>query len=439
MLKKLWLTCVLICAGNVVSAKTLQFQHWTTSQGTTVYYVNAPEVPILDVHIGFFAGSARDGELPGLANLTADSLGQGTQGANADQIAEAFENVGANFSNGVDRDHATVSLRSLDDPRYSTPAIEMLTRVLSKPTFNSPDFERQRQAQLAAIQQQQQSPAVIANQIFYKTLYPNNPYGNPILGDEASVKKITPDDARRFHQRYYVARNALISIVGSLDETRAKAIAEQLSKALPVGEKAPAIPEGTPKEISRRVAIQYPSSQTMIRIGQLSIPRLSPDYFPLMVGNYSLGGGALTSRLAFDVRETRGLAYDVSSDFHPMMNKGPFVIALGTRTNESQQAISIVNATVDKYIQEGPTAAELIAAKGYLAGGFPLRLDSNSKIANILLAIGMYGLPLDYLDTYVSNINKVTQEQVKAAFKKHIQPSQMTTVLVGQQNTSPAS
>lgn len=414
------------------AAHTVNLERWTTTQGTPVYFVHAPEVPIVDIYVGFYAGSSRDEQLPGLANLTADILSQGVEGANADQIAETFENVAAQYSNSVDRDHADFTLRSLSDSKYLPVATNLFRKLLSQPTFPKEDFERLRQTQLAAIQQHHQSANSIANEAFFRTLYPNNPYGNPVLGTEDSVKKISTDDLKRFHKQFFVAKNAVISIVGNLEASQAKKLAEELSHALPEGQKAPAISVNASTS-PQKIVISYPSSQTIIRMGQLGISRLSPDYFPLMVGNYTLGGGTLTSRLAYSVREQRGLAYDVGSDFQPMMSQGPFVIALGTRQAESQQALHVISETLEKFMKEGPTAEEIQAAKGYLIGGFPLRFDSNKKIAGTLLAIGLYGLPDDYLDTYISKINAVTKEQIQEAFKKHIQPSKMTTVLVGQE------
>jgi zinc protease len=151
----------------------------------------------------------------------------------------------------------------------------------------------------------------------------------------------------------------------------------------------------------------------------------------LQVGNYTLGGGGFVSRLMQEVREKRGFAYSVYSAFLPLAQTGPFQIGLQTRKEQSDEALSVARDVLTRFLAEGPDEAELLAAKQYLAGSFPLRLDSNSKLLDNVAVIGFYGLPLDYLDTYVGQIEKVTVADIRAAFARHVRPENLVTVVVG--------
>jgi zinc protease len=151
-----------------------------------------------------------------------------------------------------------------------------------------------------------------------------------------------------------------------------------------------------------------------------------------MVGNYILGGGSLVSRLGIEVREKRGLTYGVDSQFLPMPGEGPFVIGLSTKNNQAAQALTITHDTLNAFIQDGPKEQELESAKHYLTGSFPLSLASNRSIANLLLRMSFYHLPDNYLETYVARINSVTNDEIKLAFKQHVNPDKMLLVTVGQ-------
>jgi zinc protease len=169
-------------------------------------------------------------------------------------------------------------------------------------------------------------------------------------------------------------------------------------------------------------------------LGYPGIKRGDPDLFPLYVGNYILGGGGFVSRLTEEVREKRGLAYSVYSYFMPMGELGPFQIGLQTKKEQSQDAIKLVKETLDQFLKKGVTEAELKAAKANIIGGFPMRIDSNSKILDYLAVIGFYKLPLNYLDTYNANVAKVTTAQIKDAFNRRLKPENFVSVIVGDAN-----
>lgn len=411
-------------------------QHWETSNGARVYFVPAAELPIVDVRMVFDAGSARDGAHPGIAQFTNGLLSEGAGELDADQIAERFESVGAQVGASALRDMAVVNLRSLTEPKLLNQAVETLALVLRDPTFPENGLERERRRTLVALKAQQQSPEEIADKAFFTAMYGDHPYAHLPLGTEESVSAFKRDDAVEFHRNYYVARNAVVAIVGAVTTDQAKQLAENLVGGLPAGARAPVPPAAPLPDQASTQRISFPSEQTHILVGHPAVRRDDPDYFPLYVGNHVLGGSGLVSRISDEVREKRGLSYSAYSYFIPMRVQGPFTAGLQTRNDQADQALKVLTDTLEQFLKQGPTTKELNDAKQNIIGGFALRLDSNAKIAESVAMIGFYGLPLDYLDTYKSKVNAVTAAAVVDAFKRRIDPKKMATVIVGGARTA---
>lgn len=406
-------------------------QHWTTSNGARVYFVPAPELPILDVRIVFDAGSARDGNKPGLANLTNHMLGLGAAGLSATEMAQRFEGVGANFSRGAEADMAWVQLRSLVEPKWLETALDSLAQVLTRPNFAAQDFERERKRVLVSIESEKQDPGEIASRAFYQAVFGDHPYGHVTKGTEAGVKALQRDDLLKFYKTYYVAKNAVIAITGQIDRKQAEALANRLVDKLASGQKAPPLPPVPELKKARTIRIEHPSTQTHVLIGQPGMYRGDPDYFALYVGNHALGGSGLVSRLSEEVREKRGLSYSVYSYFLPMGRKGPFIMGMQTRNDQLDEGLKVMRQTLQEYLQKGMTAEELADSRKNITGGFPLRIDSNSKILEYIAMIGFYGLPLTYLDDFNRNIEAPSLERIQQAMRTRLHPDRMVTVIVG--------
>jgi len=411
-------------------------QHWTTSNGVQVYFVPAPDLPMVDVRIVIDAGSARDGQLPGLAFLSNKLIKDGDFGLDADQVATGFERVGARFSTTCYRDMAIIDLRSLTDPELLNPTIQLAAQLVTKPAFQEDSLERERQILLVALQERLQSPSDIANDAFMAALYADHPYATPTEGTVASVKAIKRSDLVTFHNRYYVGRNTTVAIVGALNRATAEKLAWSMVKDIPAGRGAPmltplATPPADKTTNNAQIRIQHPSTQTHILIGQPGISYDDADYFPLYVGNHILGGSGLVSRISEEIREKRGLSYSAYSYFNPMRQAGPFVIGLQTRNDQANEAHKVALETIKQFIETGPTVTELEESKQNITGGFPLRLSSNKKIIGMLATIGFYQLPLDYLDTFTTKVDLVSVEMIKEAFTRRVHPEKMATIMVG--------
>jgi zinc protease len=411
---------------------TPQIETWTTDRGAKVLFVHAPEIPMLDVRLVFDAGSARDGSKPGVTSFTNALLEEGAGDWNADQIAERLEGVGAQLEVGSLRDMAWVAVRTLTEAQAMDTALETLAAVVAKPHFAEEDLSRQRQAILAGLLEDEQSPGSMGKKQLYQLVFGDHPYAHDPAGTRASVESITRADIQQAHRRLYVARNGLVAIVGDVDRRQAESIADQVTRDLPVGEAVPALPTvaSLDKAIVRKIS--FPSTQSHLYLGQPGMKRKDPDYFPLYVGNHILGGSGLVSILSDEVREKRGLSYSVYSSFLPMRQTGIFQLGLQTKNDQADGALKVVKQTLQRYIDEGPTEDELKEAKQNITGGFPLHIASNSDIVTYLALIGFYDLPLDYLDTVVAKVRAVTREQIRDAFRRRLDPDRMVFVQVGQ-------
>jgi zinc protease len=376
------------------------------------------------------AGSARDGDLPGLAKFTNAMLSEGAGQWDADALALRLEERGIELGSGSLRDMAWVSLRSLTEPAVLDVALGSAAAVVAEPRFDTDAVTRVRQQMQIALRQAQQSPSSVAKRRFFRALYGEHPYAHPPGGDEASVAAITADDMRAFHRRYYVAANAVISIVGAVSRAQAEAIAERVIAGLQAGEHAPPLPP-PPVASGAEVRETFPSSQTHIYVGQAGMARHDPDYFALYVGNHVLGGGALVSTLGEEVRNKRGLSYSVYSYFSPMRVDGPFLMVAQTKNDQADEALEVMRATLARFVAEGPSEAELEAAKQNLIGGFPLRIASNAKIVQYVSMMGFYDYPLDWLDSLTDKLAAVDVEQVRDAFSRRIHTTAGIAVVVG--------
>ncbi|MDD2759729.1 MAG: pitrilysin family protein [Methylomonas sp.] len=425
------LTALFLLLLSQCSWAGVHIEHWQTEQGTRVYFVQTPSLPMADIRVAFDAGSARDGDQFGLAALTSAMLDTGAGDWNADAIADRFESVGAMFSAGVSEDMAWLSLRTLTDKDLFDKAFMTFQAILTKPNFNEEDFQREKNRTLAGLKHREESPGALANIAFLKALYHDHPYAHPEEGMIETVAGFESDDLKAFHKQYYVAANAIVVIVGDLSRQQAEQTAEKLIAGLPVGEKSTEIP---PVALPTRAGMQhidFPSTQTHVLAGMPGMHRKDPDYIALYVGNHIFGGASLVSKLFDEVREKRGLAYSAGSQFMPLYREGPFVMSLQTRNDQTEQAIAVMDATLNDFIKNGPSEAELLAAKKNITGGFALRTDNNSKLTEYVTMIGFYQQPLDYLDTFPAKVEALTVADIKDAFQRRIKPQWLQTVTVG--------
>ncbi len=435
--KYLFLLSFFVCG---VAHAILPIQHWQTKNGARVYFVENRDLPMLDLSIEFPAGSGYDrAGKAGVASMTNGIMRLGSEGMDEDEIARRVADIGAGLSGRFDTDRAGLALRTLSARGEREAALEIFTRVLTKPVFPAKSLERERTRLISAIKESDIQPGAIAGRNLYQLLYRDHPYGFRSSGDLQSVPKITRDDLVAFYRAHYQARHAVIAIMGDVTRAEAEAIAERITAGLPEGGADPVMPAANVLDTAATRMIPHHAAQSHIFVGNVGISRGDADYFPLFVGNYVLGGGGFASRINEEIRQKRGLAYSAYSYFSPMQQRGPFVMGMQTRKDQAKQAVEVLMKTLRDYIEQGPTADELDAAKKNIIGGFPLRIDSNRKIHDYLAVIGFYKLPLTYLDEFSANVERVTIADIKRAFAKHIDPAKLVTVVVGAEEAAAAA
>jgi zinc protease len=429
---KLRLTVLIMCLAAAPAWALLPIQHWQTKQGARVYFVEARNLPMFDLAVDFPAGSAYDTrEKSGVASMTQNMLRLGAGGLSEDEIARRIADSGAQFGGRVDSDRAGLTLRTLSSAEERRQALDVFARALQRPEFPQAVLDREKKRLIEAIQEADTKPETLMSRNFNQLAYGSHPYGLRGSGEVATVARIERDDLAAFYRRYYAADQAVIAIIGDLTRADAEAIAEQVTAELPRSTAPPTIPPVPSLDRAETRVIPHPASQSHLLMGMPGIKRDDPDYFPLFVGNYILGGGGFASRITDEVRSKRGLAYSAYSYFSPMQERGPFVIGLQTRKDQAGEALAVVRSTLKDFLAKGPTADELNKARQNLVGGFPLRIDSNRKILEYLSVIGFYRLPLTYLDEFVPRVEKVTIADIRAAFARRVDPAHMVTVAVG--------
>ena len=429
------LLALLALLASPLAFALLPIQHWAQPSGAQVYFVQSPGIPMVDVQLDFDAGSRRDppGQA-GLASVMAGQLRNGIPGMDENQLGEAWADLGASFGVGASGDRLSASLRSLTDPALLPQAVDLASRELAQPTFPPDLWARDRARIIASLRESYTRPATAAQRAWSPAVYGGHPYGWEAT--EESLNAISVADMRSFHARHVQACRARATVVGAVTREQADRLVAQLLSRLAGASPAacetlPRVPEVPPLAAPVTREIPFASAQAHVLIGQPGYKRDDPDYFPLLVGNYILGGGGFVSRLSTEVREKRGLSYSVYSYFAPGLHAGAFTLGLQTRPDQARQAVQVARDVVARFVAEGPTAAELQAAKDNLVGGFALRIDSNRKLLDNVATLAWHGLPLDYLDTWTRHVQAVTVADIRAAFARKLQPDRMVTVIVG--------
>jgi zinc protease len=424
----LFLLGIIVFSGGALATPVIQ--HWQAPSGAQVYFVEDHDLPMLDVAVTFAAGSGFDeASKRGVAGLTNGLLDAGSDGLSEDELGLQLASIGAQKGSQFDADRAGLSIRTLSSKAEREAALAILAKMLQQPLFPEAVLAREKVRSIAALKEAETKPESIAAKAFGKAVFGTHPYGGSTeVGD---VEKIQRTDLVNYYQNHFGAKTAIVSLMGDVTRVQAEAIAQQLTASLPAGGASTRIAPVSVQILPSEQRIAHPATQSHILIGTPGVARNDPDYFPLYVGNYILGGGGFVSRLMNEIREKRGMAYSVYSYFMPMQQPGAFQIGLQTKKEQADEALKLTRATLREFVDKGVTEKELKAAKDNIIGGFPLRIDSNKKILDYLSVIGFYGLPLSYLDDFTDKVNKVTVAQIHDAFKRRIHPEAMATVVVG--------
>lgn len=398
--------------------------------GIVLLVAERPGVPIVAVRVSMRAGAAFEpSDRGGLANLTGALVTRGTAKRTGPQIDEAIEFVGGSLEAGAGRDNLTASLSVLK--RDLTLGMDLLADVTLAPAFPADELKRKVSQIQAAIKRSEEDPNTVAGRALARLVYPNHPYGRPVEGTIESVGKLTRDDVVAFYRGHARPDTTVIAVVGdvTVDEARRevlKRFSGWVKPATPVPAVPPAAPGGAPKTET----ITKELTQATLMLGRQAIRQVDPDYFPLVVASYVLGGGS-ASRLYGRVRDEGGLAYAVYSYVSPARYGSAFAVSSQTRTSEVAKVSDILKEELARVTREPVKDDELKLAKDYLIGSFPLRLDTTAKVADFIIAIEEQGLGLDYADRYKASVARVTAADVQRVAGKFFAPDSFNRVVVG--------
>jgi zinc protease len=391
------------------------------------------DIPMVTVNMAITAGStAEPAEKPGLASLTASLLTQGTAKRSAQQISREIDFIGGSLSTSGGDDYASASLRVLKkDVRTG---FDLLADVLMNPAFDQKEIDRKVRETLAEIRRKQEEPGIVASNAFDKAVFGSNAYGRTDDDVAAYLPKLVRGDILDFYAARYSPNHAIIAVVGDVTEKEAVALLRQYFQSwrkneqpLPTPVAPPVIGKTTVNKIDKHI------TQANIALGNVGISRENPDFYACTIMNYILGGGGFTSRLMDNIRDNKGLAYDVHSGFNPQKEPGAFTVTIQTKNESANEVIAETIREIRRIQSEPVSEQELADAKAYLTGSFPLRMDTSSKIAGMLTAIEIYNLGLDYPQKYLSLINAVTREDVRRVAMKYLHPDNMVIVVVADQ------
>jgi len=378
--------------------------------GITLLVSERPGVPMIVVDVLIKAGSVFEpDQKAGLANLTAKLLTQGTAKRTATQVAQEIDFMGASLSTNADYDYIEVELVVLR--KYSDKGLEILGDILMNPTFAPEEIEKKIREVEGELRKDEEDPGWVAERGFLKALFGNHPYGRIVEGSEESVKKISRADIVDFHSNYYVPNRTIIAVAGDITLEEAKDLVQKnLGNWRPkqVQENRVPLPQTLKETVS--IKLDRKVTQANIILGHLGIRRDNPDYYAIQVMNYILGGGGFSSRLVNDIRDKRGLVYNVNSAYVSRKYSGYFQVELQTKNPSATDAIRLVVENMKKIRQNMVSERELEDAKAHLIEGLPLKIETDKEVARNMVFLDFYGLGLDYFDKYPGYIKAVARE-----------------------------
>ena len=410
------------------AADATNIERVVTPGGIEVWLVRDPTVPLIAIDFGFAGGSVQDPQdKGGTAEMMVSTLDEGAGDLDAKTFQERLEHKAIELRFNAGRESIRGTLRTLKENEDE--AFDLLRLALNAPRFDASAVERMRSQLVSQLQRQSTSPNDISSRTWWRTAFPNHPYGHPASGTLESVARITVADLRDYHRRV-LARDALkIGVVGDIDPATVGRLIDSAFGPLPAkGDLAP-IPDVEPQGIGRQIDVDLNVPQTVVTFGGYGLKRSDPDFMAAYLVNHILGGGAFSSRLYTEVREKRGLAYGVSDALVWLHHTAVLLGGTATRADATSQTIGVVESEVARMAKDGPTQEEIDKAKAFLKGSFALGLDTSSKIANQLVNMQVDDLGIDYIDRRSALIDAVTLADTKRVAQRLLGPGLLVTVV----------
>ena len=406
----------------------------TLPNGLQVWTVTQRELPTVNASLIIRAGAANDAAHPGIAQVTASLLDEGSTRRTALEFAQAVDFLGASLFAGAGSEETQVSLQTLK--KHADSAFSLMGELVTQPAFRAEELERERKSRLQSLRQQKDQPGTIATQLFARTVYGvEHPYGHPSNGTLASIGALTRDDVARFYGSYYRPNNAVLIVVGDVTPAEASALARRAFAAWQRGDvpkDAAAIPARPAPQKTAILLVDKPgAAQSEIRIGHPGVARTSPDYYAIQVLNAALGG-QFASRINMNLREAKGFTYGARTGFTAGRGEGPFVASAGVFTGKTDSSLVEFFREL-RDVREGRplTPAEVDFAKKSVIQAYPRRIETNAGVAGTLAELALYGLPEAELTGYLAKLDAVKPADVTRVAQKYLSPENSVVVVVG--------
>ena len=413
--------------GNIV---TMKYRKITLDNGLRVIMVEHHELPIVAIELLVKSGSVDESrKKPGLAHIVTQLLREGTHAKGPLEISEEIDFIGGTLSVDCEYDSSSVTTTAL--AKHFKTILGLLSEVVRSPTFKMKEIELHRDKAITAILREKDNKASIAGRHFIEMLYGEHPYANPPIGTIEGLKAISRDEIIQFHKTHYLPNNSILTVVGDIDYENILAGIKEAFEDWKKGEvlkpTLPPVPIIDGYKI--RIVNKPDLTQTEIRLGHAGIARNDPDYFALMLMNYILGRGP-TSRLYTKVRVEKGLTYGANSGFAARELQGTFYIRTYSKNETAIETLRLVLDELKKLKSSGVTKEELDSAKSFYVGHYPLSMETPAQIASKIIVQEFYGLPEDYVDTYLDNVRAVSVEDIDSAIKRVLDPGNVVITLV---------
>jgi zinc protease len=413
-------------------ANAVNIERVVSPGGIEFWFVRETNVPLVSINFSFRGGAVQDPEgKEGLAETTISTLDEGAGDLDANGFHERLERNAIELQFRASREHVTGTMRTLKVNQDE--AFNLLRLALNEPRFEASAVERMRTQMLSQVRSQSTNPNSIASKTWWVTGFPGHPYGRPTSGTIESLTRLTADDMRDYVRRVFARDTLKLAVVGDIDATTAGRLLDRTFGALPAKAQLAEIPDATIRGLKTRSVVALNVPQTVVTFGGVGIPRKDPDFMAGYIVNHIFGGGAFTSRLHREVRETRGLAYGVTTSLSWFEHAAVLIGGTATRADAAAQTIEVIENVSRAMSAGGPTDEEIDKAKTYLKGAFALNLDTSSNIAAQLVQIQVDDLGIDYIERRSAMIDAVTPADARRATQRLLGSGLLFTV-VGRSN-----
>jgi zinc protease len=408
----------------------MKIQDVTSPGGIKAWLVESHENPLITIRFAFFGGASQDAPgKEGQAYFVTAMMNEGAGELNAIAFQEREQALAMKMDFDANRDVMLGTVQTLTENKDEV--FDLVRLAMSQPRFDDDAMERVRAQILAGLTFDENDPETVASIAWDRIAFQDHPYGRPVKGTTASVSKMSADDLRNYVRRVFARDKLVVAAVGDIDAEELGKVLDKMFGDLPEHSDLVQIADARPPLGPTREVIVMDVPQSVAQFGLRGISRHDDDFIPAYVLNYIIGGGGFSSRLMEEVREKRGLAYDVRSSLYPYMHGPVFIGNVATKNEAVGQSLSVIQSELERIAEQGPTPEELESAKAYITGAYALRFESSSSIANQLLWIQIEDLGLDYIHKRNALVEAVTMDDLKRVAKRLLEPDRLITTIVG--------